>query len=596
MLGCAVARGAPQQDGPSGSPVRDRAWRLAALAGTSYDLLVVGGGVTGAGIARDAALRGLKTALVDRKDWGWGTSSRSSKLVHGGLRYLENFELGLVFEATRERAILRRLHPHLVWPLPFVFPVFEGDRNPLWKVNLGLWLYDLLSLLRGYRLHARWSARRTSAEVPDLRREGLTGALHYFDCRTDDARLALANALDAERHGATAASYVSYEGPVFEGAGEEEERMRGARVRCELSGEELELSCRHVVYAGGPWTDALPEAPGGGHLLRPTKGVHIVVDHARLPVPAAIVLSAMEDGRVVFAIPHEDATYIGTTDTDFDGDIDGAHASSDDVAYLLETTNHFFPEVGLGPEDVRTTWAGIRPLIRSDAESAYRTSREHQIYRDPRGLTTIAGGKLTTFRSMAEEVVDVVADALAGEGGIEIGRCRTARLALDPGVREVADPVLGPEDPFERCLWRHHGSGAARVRARLESEPAEGARLDPALPYVLAQVTEAVVHEHALCLEDVLVRRLHVWHRAADQGLGCADLVARHMAALLEKDEGWVGEEVGAYRRAAERARQGARALAAASVDTGEGAEDPEPLSIVGAADTPPDTRARDRA
>ena len=553
-----MSDGSPlQTTGHVGQP--PRAERLARLGSERFDLLVVGGGITGAGIAFDAAQRGLSVALVERSDFASGTSSKSSKLVHGGLRYLENFEFRLVFEGTRERYVQRKLNPHLVWPLPFVFPVYDGDANGLWKVNLGLWLYDLLSIFRGYRLHRRLSARKTAGLVPGLRTEGLHGAVHYYDCRADDARLTLANALAAEHHGAAVASYVEMTGLRHDDDG----RVCGALLRDHLGGADVELSCRHVAYAGGPWTDHLPEAPGQGKLLRPTKGVHVVVPRERLPVDAAVVMSASTDGRIVFAIPLGGCTYIGTTDTDYSGALDAVRATSEDVAYLLTTTNAYFPAAGLGPDDVRSTWAGLRPLIRSDAETAYKTSREHELFSDPRGLTTIAGGKLTTYRSMAAEVVDHTIERLGELGPLDVAPCRTHRTPLDPDAPRVSDPIAGPEDPLEHTLWRCHGGGAGWVRARMAERPDEARRISPDVPYVMAQVSRAALFEHAARVEDVLVRRLHVFYLAADQGLSAAPQVAQHLAGLLGRSPEWVAAEVAAYAELVERSRLGTRALAA---------------------------------
>ena len=535
-----------------------RAARLERLATDSFDLLVVGGGVTGAGIARDAVQRGLSVALVERADFASGTSSKSSKLVHGGLRYLENFEFGLVFEGTRERAYQRRLNPHLVWPLAFVFPVYASDPNGLFKVNLGLWLYDLLSIFRGYRLHKRLSAAATRELVQGLRADELRGSVHYYDCRTDDARLALANALAAQRDGAVSVNYVEFVAPLCDDG-----RVEAATVRDVLTGREIEVRCRHVAYAAGPWTDQLPEAPGAGELLRPTKGVHIVVGRERLPVDHAVVMSAVADGRVVFAIPFATCTFIGTTDTDYQRELEAVRATAEDVAYLLDTTNRYFPEAGLVATDVRSTWAGLRPLIRSDAETAYKTSREHELFHDERGITTIAGGKLTTYRSMAAEVVDAAIQDLRPRGLGELARCRTHKVPLDPDLPPVEDPVRGPADPLDNALWRCHGSGAAWVRARMESHPAEAEALSPTLPHVLAQVSRAVLFEQAERLEDVLVRRLPLFYLAPDQGERAAEPVARHMAALLQRPAAWVESEIADYREVVEQSRVGWRALAA---------------------------------
>jgi glycerol-3-phosphate dehydrogenase len=525
------------------SPNERRRASVARVMASGVDLVVVGGGITGAGIARDAALRGLSVAIVEKSDWGAGTSSRSSKLVHGGLRYLENYQFGLVMESTRERYRQSRLNPHLVWPIPFLMPVYAGARHGLFKLNIGLWLYDLLALFRSHRVHKRLRPEAALEAAPGLRSEGLRGALHYFDCRTDDARLTLANVLDAERHGAAALSYTRYLGPRFDDAG----RVAGAAFGDELDGTRWEVACRHIVYATGHWSDHTPGAPGDGRLIRPTKGVHVVVARERVPIDAAVTLSAVRDGRVMFAIPSEDTTYFGTTDTDYNGDLDDIRATADDVAYILETANYYFPEAGLTTADVKATWAGLRPLIRDDADSAYKTSREHEIFPDPRGITTIAGGKLTTYRAMAAELLRHVVRDLERHHGVRAKRCRTHKVSLDPGVRAPADKIRGPEHPLERALFRLHGSGAAWIRERMKTHPAEAAPITPDLPLVLAQVSWNVLVEHALRLEDVLQRRLPIFYQAEDQGLGCARAVAAHMATLLGRDDAWVEREARAW-------------------------------------------------
>ncbi len=564
----AAAVDGPERSADSPPQPRDRAARVRRLKEDAFDLLVVGGGITGAGVARDAALRGLRVALVERGDFAQGTSSRSSKLVHGGLRYLENFEFGLVFESTRERKIQRSLNPNLVWPQPFVFPVFKDGPHSLLKIDVGLWLYDLLAMFRAWRMHKRLGAGRTAELVPALRTEGLRGSLLYYDCRTDDARLTLANVLDAERHGAVALNYTRFERPLLgggEGAvGQEGENVRGALVRDLETGEAYEVRAKHLVYALGVWTDGTPEAPGEGRLLRPTKGVHIVVPHERLPLDQAVVLSAVDDGRVVFAIPSGKTTYVGTTDTDFDGDPDAIRATGDDVSYLLRTANAFFPRAQLTAADVQSTWAGLRPLIRDESDSAYGTSREHRRFDDPRGITTMAGGKLTTYRAMAEEVVDAalrrLSPLLSAEGRAAT-RCRTAKVPLDPELAPCEDPVRGPADPLDNALWRLHGSGRAWIRRRMVEVPAEAASLCPDQPFVLAQVSRAVLAEQARTVRDVLVRRLPVFFVARDQGLGCAAGVARHMAGLLGRDEDWVRTQVADYEALVAQSRTGARTL-----------------------------------
>jgi glycerol-3-phosphate dehydrogenase len=519
-----------------------------ASAEAGVDVVIVGGGINGAGAARDAAMRGLKVLLVEQDDWAVGTSSRSSKLVHGGLRYLENLEFGLVMEGTRERHLQHVLNPHLVSPLPFLMPVFRDGRHGLFKINLGLWLYDLLSLFRTPKMHRKLSPKRTLEVAPPLRSAALSGSVLYYDCQTDDARLVLANALDARRRGAIVMARACYRGASFGADG----RVTAATFQDRILGRDFTVPCRHISHATGAWTDRTAALIGDPARLRPTKGVHLVVARDRLPIDVAITLSAVDDGRVVFVIPFGNTTYIGTTDTDFGGDPDAVFATREDVDYLLRTINHFFPAQALAPADVRSTWAGLRPLIRSNAATAYKTSREHEIFDDPRGLTTIAGGKLTTYRAMTEELVDHIVRDLKraaksrNEPSPRIGKCTTHKVALDEGARATASSI-GSASELDQLLWRTHGSLADKVRARIAANPEESARVSPDLPYVLAEVAIATLDEDAWGIEDVLVRRLQVHFRAADAGASAARPVATLMARLLGRDDVWVETEVGRY-------------------------------------------------
>src|SRR5213083_407409 len=343
------------------------------------DLLVIGGGITGAGIARDAALRGIRTALVDKGDFGGGTSSHSSRLIHGGLRYLEQRAFRLVFEASRERRVLLTIAPHLVRPLAFLFPAYRGARVSAWRLRAGLWLYDLLAAFRNVRTH-RWLGRRAVLRLEaGLRERDLQGAGLYYDAQADDARLVIAT-------------------------------MRGA-----LSGATCTVRALVVVNATGPWLDRVRrlDDPRAEPLVRLTKGTHVVVPRQRLGNAHAVTLTSPIDGRVMFILPWGDQTYIGTTDTDEDASPDEVRATADDVIYLLRSANAFFPQARLAPTDVVGTWAGLRPLLAPPRDvSASDVSREHRIVESPSGLITIAGGKLTTYRVMGQDVAERVAARL----------------------------------------------------------------------------------------------------------------------------------------------------------------------------------------
>ncbi|MGH7699845.1 MAG: glycerol-3-phosphate dehydrogenase/oxidase, partial [Gemmatimonadales bacterium] len=380
------------------------------MAAEPVDLLVIGGGITGAGIARDAALRGIRTALVEKGDWGGGTSSHSSRLIHGGLRYLEQREFRLVAEASRERRILLRIAPHLVRPISFLFPVYRGSRVTAWKLRAGLWLYDLLAAFRNVRSHRWLRPRRVRREEPGLKDKDLVGAALYYDAQADDARLVLATVRSAARAGALAANYAE-----AIGLAKPDGQVRGATVRDALAGVTRTVRALVVVNATGPWTDVLRrlDDPWAEPLLRLTRGAHVAVPRARLGQRHAVTVFSPIDGRVMFVLPWGDLSYIGTTDTDDAGPPDDVRATAEDVVYLLRSANAFFPNARLGPGDVISTWAGLRPLLApARAVSASEVSREHRIVESAAGLLTIAGGKLTTHRVMGRDVADVVARRL----------------------------------------------------------------------------------------------------------------------------------------------------------------------------------------
>lgn len=528
---------------------------------TPFDLLVIGGGITGAGAARDAARRGLRVALVEMQDLAYGTSSRSSKLVHGGLRYLEQYEFSLVFEAVTERRVLMEIAPHLVNPLGFVFPVFRGSRRGVFTVNVGMWLYDGLSLFRSPKTHRNLSKKEVAKELPLLRQDDLKGAPLYYDCATDDARLTLESALDGAGQGAVVATHAKVVG-FLRGEGG---RIVGARVRDELAGDEFSVKAHAVINATGPWSDRtrLMGESGGEARLRPTKGIHIVVDAKKVPVQHAVVAFHPKDGRVLFAIPWGDRTYIGTTDTDYRDDPGKVHATAADVAYLIAASNDYFPAAALTPDDVVSTWAGVRPLISEEgAGNESNVSREHDIRVDADGLITIAGGKLTTYRRMAAEVVDKAVGMLmmTGHGRDDLRQSRTEKEPLPGAVgwpddddhgavtRRVKKAGKGKvADDTARLLANTYGMRGCDVATLAAGDQALAARLVDGRPEIMAQVDWAVDHELAACLRDVMIRRTQLFFRDLDQGLGAAEAVAARMAHLLGWDEDRTTREILAY-------------------------------------------------
>lgn len=557
-----------------------RARQLSQARNTLFDLMVVGGGITGCGVARDAALRGLRVLLVDQGDIGKGTSSRSSKLVHGGLRYLEHGQIGLVFESVSERRVLMGIAPHLVKPLPFLFPVYKKHRRSPLVLDIGMWLYDGLSLFRSPRMHRRLSSSDVAQEEPSLDREGLKAAELYYDCGTDDARLTLETALDAQAHGATVLPWCRVEAFVMGSMG----RLRGARLKDRLEGDSFDVTASAIVNATGPWTDQTTCLEGrvGPRLLRPTKGVHIVVDHRRLPLRYANVMVHPRDGRVMFAIPWGERTYLGTTDTDWQGDPDEVAATRSDVDYILEAASESFPDRRLVPKDVIATWAGLRPLLSEDGVAESSVSREHRVVVDRDGLITVAGGKLTTYRKMSAEVVDRVQDLfrVANIPGALVDHAPTALEALPgavgwpEGEPEVpGEPRESPSTPTrlatsiqeqthglltpESCvlLANSYGMHGRDIAGLALAEPLLAAQLVPGRPEILAQVDWAVKRELALTLEDFLIRRSSLFFKDLDQGLGCAELVSTQMALLLNWTEERRQTELERYRKEVARSR-----------------------------------------
>lgn len=529
---------------------RDARW--AELDRESFDLAVIGGGITGAGIARDAAMRGLKTVLFERGDLASGTSSASSKLVHGGLRYLQQGEVRLVWESVSERARLRQLAPHLVRPLPFLFPIYGGKPRPRWMVSTGLWLYEALALFRVWEVHDSHDARRTLDLEPSLRRDGLDGSVTYHDAMTDDARLTLATARGAHDAGAWVFTYASVKGLRFHRG-----QVTGVEVEDRRTGHQVTVAARAVVNATGPWTDrVLGLRDRRSRLVRPTKGVHIVVPHARLPIAHTVVMHVPADRRIVFAIPSGCRVIVGTTDTDYEGDYDQVYADAADVRYLLDVTNDHFLDAHLCAEDVVGTWAGLRPLVAVDGLSESEVPREHLLKVDEDGLISIFGGKLTTYRLMAAETVDLVARKLRQEG-LHVGRCQTGAVPLPGGTGIVerrgklhtagpdgatADAELAARfgEDVADSLKASHGGRWVDVAARVEAEPALGQRIVPDLPYLWAEVDHAVEEEMAVGLLDVMRRRTQIQIRDEHQGMVVAEAVAVRMGQHL----GWGPEDI----------------------------------------------------
>lgn len=505
-------------------------------------------------------MRGIRTCLVDSADFGHGTSSRSSRLVHGGLRYLEHGWLRLVFEASRERRTLLRIAPHLVRAMPFVFPVHAGNRVGRGRLAAGLWLYDLLSLFRNVHPHRMLSRRAVQKIEPRLRNRDLVGGAVYYDGYCDDARLVLANVRSAHRHGAKTASYAAV--TALEKAGG---RVRGAAIEDTIDGRRLTVHAHVTVNATGPWTDALRrlDDAAAAPLLRPTKGVHVTVARRRVGNTGALTVTSPLDGRVMFVLPWGEVTVIGTTDTDFSGAPGDVGPSDEDVTYLLRSTNAFFPDARLGVEDVIASWAGLRPLLTDGGGgSTSQVPREHRIEESASGMLTIAGGKLTTYRSMAAELVDIVASKLRAMDGRRVSKARTDREPLPGG--EVADLDLLVEEllkeripePVARHLVDTYGSEAVAVANLAAREPALAKPLLEGLPILQAEVVHQARREMALSVGDVMIRRTHLFHRHPSQGTEATPVVAGLLARELGWDAGGEAASLAGYLNEVRRMRE----------------------------------------
>ena len=558
----------PQKPGAGPSDPRDRGHghgRLSSqratldqLAAEPADLLVIGGGITGAGVARDAAMRGLRTVLVEQNDLGSGTSSRSSRLIHGGVRYLETGDLRLVLEANRERRVLLRIAPHLVWPLPFLFPLHRGDRLSLWRLGAGMWLYDLLASFRNVRMHRMLGKRAVLEAEPMLRERGLRGGARFYDAQCDDVRLVLATARSAMGHGALVANYMAVRS-LERTAG----RVTGAEIEDRLTGRRATVRASVVVNATGPWADRLltMEDTGAAPLLRPTKGIHIVVERSRLDHREGIIFLSPIDGRVLFILPWRDLSYIGTTDSDTVESPDHLTVTPEEVVYLLRSANARFPSARLGLEDVRGTWAGLRPLLAASAaiqESG--RSREHAIVPGSGGMISVVGGKLTTYRVMAKEVVDrAVRELRLREGRSRVTAADTDEEPLPGGETDdftefkARGLELGVVPESVEHLIRHYGTEAAGIYNLGAADRRLLRRLVPPHPAIEAEVLHAVRREMAQTVEDVMVRRTHLYYEHPDRGVPAARRVAELMAQELEWDDERITAEAERYLEFARR-------------------------------------------
>lgn len=501
-----------------------------------FDLVIVGGGIVGAGVARDAASRGLKVALVEKNDFAQGTSSRSSKMIHGGIRYLENLEFGLVFEALSERARLFEIAPHLVHPVRFILPLYKDSRVGMFKMGLGMWVYDALALFQS-ELHEHLNPTEAKDRLPFLRTEGLVGAYSYSDAYMDDDRLTIETLRSANDYGGVIANFV-------EARGSQIEDNHVVAIECfdNIKQKTFKIKGRHFVSCVGPWTDIFGKSllPDYKPMLRPTKGIHITLAKDRIDLKEAVVMAAQKDGRIVFGVPRHDMIVIGTTDTDYKQSPDQVSSTKEDVTYLLSIINNYFPGAEITEDDIIGTYAGVRPLVDDGSTSAGKTSREHTIITDPRGITFVAGGKYTTYRLMSEQVVDRILRDFSIDDRVKFSNSKT-----DTPLNPNASPENLEKAKILATIWSQNShlpeDKVTWLAARhgLEAESLILFGRDAKLSVWELEVHHAVTQTMCLNLTDFYTRRTSLFLGHQDHGLSHLDLLSYFMASEL----GWTDQE-----------------------------------------------------
>ena len=484
------------------------------MASSSFDIIVIGGGVTGAGIALDASARGLKVALIEMQDFAAGTSSRSTKLIHGGLRYLKQFEFKLVAEVGKERAIVHHNAPHLTKPEHLLLPIVEGGSLTKFTAKLGMTIYEFLAGVKKKEKHIVLNRTETIAAEPLLRKDNLLGGILFYEYRTDDARLTIEIIKEAVKRGTVAINYVKAVSFIYT-----TDKISGVKLRDQFNEETIELRANYFVNATGPWVDEIDDLdkPQNQHKLHITKGIHIVVDEQKIPVKQSSYFDTF-DKRMIFVIPREGKTYIGTTDTFYKGDIANPLVTKEDIDYLLKCVNDIFPTIHLVTSDVESTWAGLRPLIQKPGKGPSEISRKDEIFESTSGLITIAGGKLTGYRKMAQRIVDLIGKKIKSSKGNKIPNCTTENITLSGG--EVGGATQFPDfvkSKLKRCydlgltasesdlLINRYGSNIDSLLNIIERLKKQ--EQNP-LPLILrAQLHYCIEHEMCYTPTDFFIRR-----------------------------------------------------------------------------------------
>lgn len=501
---------------------QDRTVHLQRMQTERFDLVIVGGGINGAGIARDACLRGMKVALIEANDFASGTSSRSSKLIHGGIRYLENMEFRLVFEALSERHKLLQMAPHLVHPLKFLIPVYAGGRVSANMMGLGMWLYDALSLFDAPESHERLHPAEAIDYINYLQPQGLQAAFTYYDAYMDDDRLVLETLRSANEAGLCAANYVKATGCGVDKDGV----VQAITVRDLKTNKEFMIRGDHFVSTVGPWVDELGSSffKDWKKKLRPTKGIHLTFARERFPLSCAVVMAAEQ--RIVFAIPRHEMVIVGTTDTDFNGDLNRVFAQKDEVQYLLQVVEKYFPGLKVTAQDIVSTYAGVRPLVDDGAKTEGKTSREHTILTDDHGITYVMGGKYTTYRKIAEQALSEILKHFPFEKRVQWGLCQTDQ-PLNP---LVSAEILDESEEYTREMVERSGLSEAESLRLFERHGLEALQMPKSFGRLRSGVeyeaSHALMSTMCLSLRDFYFRRVPLFLAEPDHGLRHLESIA----------------------------------------------------------------------
>ncbi|MCI2934370.1 glycerol-3-phosphate dehydrogenase/oxidase [Staphylococcus haemolyticus] len=540
------------------------------LQNEEYDVVIIGGGITGAGIALDASQRGMKVALVEMQDFAQGTSSRSTKLVHGGLRYLKQAQIKVVAETGKERAIVYENGPHVTTPEWMLLPMHKGGTFGKFTTNLGLTAYDRLAGVKKYERKKMLSKKQTLNKEPLVKKDGLKGGGYYVEYRTDDARLTIEVMKRAEENGAEILNHTKSTDFIYDS----KSKVRGIEVQDQLTGEMYEINAKKVINAAGPWVDEVrkKDYTRNNKQLRLTKGVHVVIDQSKFPLRQAVYFDTEKDGRMIFAIPREGKAYVGTTDTFYDNDKTKPLTTQEDRDYLIDAINYMFPDVNVKDEDIESTWAGVRPLILEDGKDPSEISRKDEIWEGKSGLLTIAGGKLTGYRHMALEIVDLLAKRLKQEYKLTFAECKTKHTPISGGdvggsanfesfvERKVEEgKVIGLQADVAKRLASKYGSNVDKLFniAQIAQDK------DLNLPLELyVELVYSVQNEMVFKPTDFLIRRSGKLYFNINEVKQYKDAVVEELAKLLNYTQSQQNEFTKEINVAIEEATRGNEQLA----------------------------------